>query len=52
MKKGDDKWTGPYPITIVYSRACVVKLPNLMRIFPVFYNSLLRPAEFQLALPG
>jgi hypothetical protein len=23
-----------------------------MRIFPVFYNSLLRPAELQLALPG
>jgi hypothetical protein len=23
-----------------------------MRIFPVFYNSLLRPAKLQLALPG
>jgi hypothetical protein len=23
-----------------------------MRIFPVFYNSLLRPAELQLALSG
>jgi hypothetical protein len=23
-----------------------------MRIFPVFHNSLLRPAELQLALPG
>jgi hypothetical protein len=23
-----------------------------MRIFPIFYNSLLRPAKFQLALPG
>jgi hypothetical protein len=29
-----------------------VKLPNSMRIFPVFHNSLLRSAEFQLALPG
>jgi hypothetical protein len=29
-----------------------VKFPDSMRIFPVFHNSLLRFAEFQLALPG
>jgi hypothetical protein len=29
-----------------------VKFPDSMRIFPVFYNSLLRPAKLQLALPG
>jgi hypothetical protein len=52
MKKGDDKWTGLYPVTIVYPRACVMKLPNSMRIFPVFYNSLLRLAKLQLALLG
>jgi hypothetical protein len=52
MKKGDDKWTGPYFVTAVYSRAYAVKLLDSMRIFPVFHNSLLRPIEFQLALPG
>jgi hypothetical protein len=52
IKKGDDKWTGPYVITVIYSKACAVKLPDSMRIFPVFYNSLLRPAKFQLALFG
>jgi hypothetical protein len=29
-----------------------VKFPDLMRIFPVFYNSLLRLAKLQLTLPG
>jgi hypothetical protein len=29
-----------------------VKLLDLMRIFLVFHNSLLRSAELQLALPG
>jgi hypothetical protein len=52
IKKGDNKWTGPYAVTAVYSRACAVKLPDSMRIFPVFYNSLLRSIELQLALPG
>jgi hypothetical protein len=52
MKKGDDKWTGPYVITAVYSKACAVKFPDSMRIFPVFHNFLLRSAELQLALPG
>jgi hypothetical protein len=52
MKKGDNKWTGFYAITAVYPKACAVKLLNSMRIFSVFHNSLLRPAELQLALPG
>jgi hypothetical protein len=52
IKKGDNKWTGPYAITTVYPKACAVKLPNLMRIFPVFHNSLLRSAKLQLVLPG
>jgi hypothetical protein len=29
-----------------------VKLPDSMRIFPVFHNFLLYSAELQLALPG
>jgi hypothetical protein len=39
-------------ITAVYPKACAVKLPNSMQIFPVFHNSLLRSAGLQLALPG
>ncbi|MDB5911071.1 MAG: hypothetical protein JWP34_5188, partial [Massilia sp.] len=42
MKKGDDKWAGPFLITKVYKRACAVGLPDTMRIFPVFHTSLLR----------
>jgi hypothetical protein len=38
IKKGDNKWTGPYAVTAVYSKACAVKLSDSMRIFPVFYN--------------
>jgi hypothetical protein len=45
MKKDDDKWTGPYSVTAVYPRACAINLPDSMQIFPVFHNSLLRPAE-------
>ena len=44
MKKGDDKWAGPYKITAVYPRACALQLPAEMKIFPVFHTSLLRPA--------
>jgi hypothetical protein len=52
MKKGDNKWTGFYAVTVVYSKACAVKLLDSMRIFLVFYNALLRFVELQLALPG
>jgi hypothetical protein len=52
MKKGDDKWVGPYPILSVYPRACLVKLPERMKIFPVFHHSLLRPGSNSRGLPG
>ena len=57
MKKGDDKWVGPYKILDVYPRACRLELPDRIRIFPVFHNSLLRPlavdkAGQRISLPG
>jgi RNase H-like domain found in reverse transcriptase/Reverse transcriptase (RNA-dependent DNA polymerase)/Integrase zinc binding domain len=52
MKKGDDKWAGPFPILKVYPRSCLVKLPEGMKIFPVFHNSLLRPKPEADGLPG
>lgn len=52
MKKGDDRWVGPYPIQAVYPRACLVKLPTDMKIFPVFHNSLLRPKSESDGLLG
>ena len=52
MKKGDDKWAGPYQILKVYPRACLLDLPEGMRIFPVFHNSLLRPKPETEGLPG
>ena len=51
MKKGDDKWTGPCKILKVYPRACHVKLPEGVKVFPVFHNSLLRPHSGN-GLPG
>ena len=52
MKKDDDKWVGPYPILSVYPRACLVKLPEGMKIFPVFHHLLLRPKSNSPGLPG
>ena len=52
MKKGDDKWTGPYKVLEVYPRACRVQLPNGVKIFPVFHNHLLRPKTTSTGLPG
>ena len=52
MKKGDDKWTGPYKVLEVYPRACRVQLPDGVRIFPVFHNHLLRPKTTSAGLPG
>lgn len=52
MKKGDDKWAGPYPVTASYPRACALKLPEGIRIFPVFHHSLLRPATEEPGLRG
>jgi hypothetical protein len=52
MKKGDDKWAGPYKITASYPRACALELPEEMKIFPVFHHSLLRPATTGHGLRG
>ena len=52
MKKGDDKMAGPYPILKVYKRACLVNLSPHMKIFPVFYTSLLKPKSDTPGFPG
>jgi hypothetical protein len=52
MKKGDDKYAGPYPILAVYPRACLLDLPEGMKIFPVFHHSLLRHKHETNPLPG
>ena len=52
MKKGDDRWVGPYPIRADYPRACLIELPTNMKIFPVFHNSLLRPKSESDGVPG
>jgi hypothetical protein len=53
MKKGDDKWAGPYLVTEVYPRACRVQLPDGIRIFPVFHNYLLWHKDPEdVGLPG
>src|ERR1043166_2616367 len=52
MKKGDDKWAGPYPILKVYPRSCLLRLSEGMKIFPIFHNSLLRPKADTKGLPG
>jgi len=52
MKKGDDKWDGPYTILKVYKRSCLINLPPTMKIFPVFHNSLLRAYTSAKGLPG
>ena len=52
MKKGDDKWDGPYTILKVYKRSCLINLPLTMKIFPVFHNSLLRAYTSAKGLPG
>jgi hypothetical protein len=52
MKKGEEKVIGPFKITKTYSRACLLELPAEMKIFPVFYHSLLRPHSNSLGLPG
>ncbi|KAI0991647.1 hypothetical protein K3495_g16540, partial [Podosphaera aphanis] len=52
MKKIDDKWDGPYEVLEVYPRACRVKLPDGVRIFPVFHNNLLRRQNESRGLPG
>lgn len=52
MKKGDDKWAGPFEVTAVYRRALALDLPNDMKIFPVFHNNLVRPYNESPGLKG
>ena len=52
MKKGDNKMAGPFTITKVYPRACLLELPASMKIFPVFHNSLLKPHNGSRGLAG
>jgi hypothetical protein len=52
LKKGDDKWAGPFRILSTYLRACLLGLPEGMKIFPIFHHSLLRPKTSSKGLPG
>ena len=52
MKKGDDRWVGPFEVEAVYKRACRIKVPKTMKIFPIFRNSLLRPLHNSKGLRG
>ncbi|KAI1000180.1 hypothetical protein K3495_g8015 [Podosphaera aphanis] len=53
MKKMDDKLAGPFEVLPAYQRACRVKLPEGMKIFPVFHTSLLRRKDpFDVGLAG
>jgi hypothetical protein len=52
MKKGDDKWAGPFEVTAVYPRAVALDLPDDMKIFPVFHNVLVRPHNESPGLKG
>jgi transposase InsO family protein len=51
MKKLDDKWAGPYRVVQTYRRACVLELPDRVRISPVFHVSLLQRKDAR-GLPG
>ena len=52
IKKGDDKWAGPYLVLKIYPRSCLLKLPKGIRIFLIFHNSLLKPKSNAKGLPG
>jgi len=52
MKKGDDKWAGPYTVTKVYPRACALDLRGELKVFPVFHHSLLRLRKPSAGLRG
>ncbi|KAI0999591.1 hypothetical protein K3495_g8604 [Podosphaera aphanis] len=42
MKKMDDEWAGLFEVLSAYQKACRVKLPEGMKIFPVLHTSQLR----------
>jgi hypothetical protein len=52
MKKGDDKWDGPYEVTETFRRSCRLALPENVKIYPVFHNSLLRSKPNAKGLVG
>jgi hypothetical protein len=52
MKKGDDKWDGPYTVLKAYKRSCLLRLLGTMKVSPVFHNVLLRPYTLSKGLPG
>lgn len=52
IKKLDDKWAGPFEVLQCYPRACRIKLPPGVRIFPVFHTSLLQRKSTAGGLPG
>lgn len=52
MKKGDDKWDGPYKVLGVYPRACKLELPREFRIYPVFHNNLIKLKSNSKGLKG
>lgn len=52
IKKLDDKWAGPFEVLQCYPRACRVKLPKGVRLFPVFHTALLQRKDAVRGLPG
>ena len=54
IKKGDDRWDGPFQVTEVYSSgcACCLKLPPAWRLYPVFHIGLLRHKSSSKGLVG
>ena len=52
IKKGDNKIAGLYLIKKVYLRAYLIDLPPNIKIFPIFYNSLLRLYKRAIGLLG
>jgi hypothetical protein len=52
IKKENDKWADSYEITAVYPRACTFQLPEIIKIFLVFYILLFLPLNPDSGLPG
>lgn len=52
VAKLDDKWVGPFVVVKAYKRACLLRLPDTMRVFPVFHTSLLQAAPDGPVRPG
>ena len=52
IKKGEEKVIGLFKISKTYLRACLLELPLEIKIFLVFYYSLLRPHSNSAGLLG